>query len=114
MAAPDISAQPHRVLICQGRLCRRKGASASKKEWMRESRALSATLLSTGCLRLCGMGPVAVIYPEGLWLQRMTPEHVREGVKALTADGDRRSVAVAYQLPRQDNRSERSDRSDPS
>ena len=27
------------------------------------------------CLRICTAGPVAVVYPEGTWYQRVTPEN---------------------------------------
>src|SRR5262245_26166905 len=27
-----------------------------------------------GCLRVCSDGPIAVVYPEGIWYSRMTPE----------------------------------------
>ena len=26
------------------------------------------------CLRLCGDGPVAVVYPDGIWYRNCTPE----------------------------------------
>lgn len=27
------------------------------------------------CLRICGQGPIAVVYPEGAWYKRVTPEN---------------------------------------
>ena len=28
------------------------------------------------CLRICAEGPIAVVYPEGTWYRRVTPENV--------------------------------------
>jgi (2Fe-2S) ferredoxin len=27
-----------------------------------------------GCLRICCQGPIAVVYPEGIWYHHVTPE----------------------------------------
>lgn len=29
-----------------------------------------------GCLRICTDGPIAVVYPEGAWYHKVTPENV--------------------------------------
>ena len=37
-----------------------------------------ATVTSTGCLGPCGVGPVVIVYPEGVWCQKVQPEDVEE------------------------------------
>lgn len=33
------------------------------------------------CLRICADGPVAVVYPEGVWYSRMDPEAIEEVIR---------------------------------
>ncbi len=37
----------------------------------------------TGCVGLCSMGPVVMIYPEQTWYGRVTPDDVEEILDAL-------------------------------
>ena len=37
-----------------------------------------ATVTSTGCLGPCGVGPVVIVYPEGVWYQKVQPGDVEE------------------------------------
>lgn len=38
---------------------------------------------NTGCLGLCSMGPVVMIYPEQVWYGKVTPDDVEEIMDAL-------------------------------
>ncbi len=35
-------------------------------------------IANTGCLGPCGVGPVVVVYPDGVWYQKVQPEDVDE------------------------------------
>ena len=37
-----------------------------------------ATLTTTGCMGPCSIGPVVVVYPEGVWYCKVKPEDVDE------------------------------------
>ena len=34
-----------------------------------------------GCLRVCAEGPIAVVYPEGTWYCRMTPDRLKRVIE---------------------------------
>lgn len=38
---------------------------------------------NTGCVGLCSMGPVVMIYPEQIWYGKVTPDDVEEIMDAL-------------------------------
>jgi len=35
-------------------------------------------LTNTSCIGPCSMGPVIVVYPDGVWYNKVTPEDVEE------------------------------------
>ena len=82
------------VLLCtQSGCCKDKDeAKATRKTLNREFKKLKADgvtvyVTEVGCLRFCQNGPLMVVYPEGTWYGRVTPEvcqrvfeeHLRDG-----------------------------------
>ena len=42
---------------------------------LREEDGISVYLTEVKCLRLCRLGPNAVVYPDGVWYRSVTPEN---------------------------------------
>ncbi len=84
----------HHVLFCDGPACcdARAGRIAwgqLKRDAARVTLSGEANVLVTrcDCLKMCDRGPIAVVYPEGVWyeladadlIRRMIEEHVLQG-----------------------------------
>ena len=73
------------VLICGGTGCTSSGSLSIQKAFEEniEANGLSEEikLVQTGCFGLCAVGPVVIVYPEGTFYSRVTPEDVKEIVE---------------------------------
>ncbi len=82
----------HYVLVCTGGGCIASGAlgvkAAMEQEIKRLGLAPSVKVFATGCLGPCAVGPVVVVYPEGIFYQNLTAKtavqvvrsHLKKGV----------------------------------
>jgi len=43
---------------------------------------------NTGCLGLCNDGPIVIVYPEGTWYGKVTPDDVDEIVESHLINGE--------------------------
>ncbi|MBR2591457.1 MAG: NAD(P)H-dependent oxidoreductase subunit E, partial [Oscillospiraceae bacterium] len=70
------------VLICGGTGCTSSGSMKIQETLAAELKANGleeeVSIVRTGCFGLCENGPVMIVYPEGSFYSRVTPEDVKE------------------------------------
>ncbi len=70
------------VLICGGTGCTSSGSTkiidVMQKELEVQGLADEIKIVQTGCFGLCASGPIVIVYPEGTFYSRVTPEDVSE------------------------------------
>ena len=70
------------VLVCGGTGCTSSGSKAIQQafEEQIEKNGLGdeIKLVQTGCFGLCALGPVVIVYPDGTFYSKVTPEDVKE------------------------------------
>jgi len=66
------------VLVCAGAGCVSSGCQAVQQALVQSVRELGleseVRIVETGCMGPCDMGPIIVVYPEGIFYQKVTPE----------------------------------------
>jgi len=70
------------ILICAGTGCTSSESPRIIEEFEKElalqGMDKEAQVVKTGCFGLCAMGPIVVVYPEGAFYSRVTPDDVQE------------------------------------
>ncbi|MBE6537285.1 MAG: 4Fe-4S dicluster domain-containing protein [Ruminococcaceae bacterium] len=73
------------VLICGGTGCTSSGSQTLQKAFNENIEAFGLAeevkLVQTGCFGLCALGPIVIIYPDGTFYSRVTPDDVKEIVE---------------------------------
>ena len=81
------------VFVCtSGKTCPQDGAeevlSTMRAEIAARGLKQEIRINKAGCLDQCGNGPVAVVYPEGIWYAHLKPEDCLEIVQKHLIGGD--------------------------
>ncbi|MDT8391821.1 MAG: NADH-ubiquinone oxidoreductase-F iron-sulfur binding region domain-containing protein [Lentisphaeria bacterium] len=70
------------VLLCAGGSCISSGTESVRTAFEREldvaGLGSEVELITTGCMGMCEIGPIAVIYPEGIFYQKVKAEDVKD------------------------------------
>ena len=70
------------VLVCGGTGCTSSGSRQIRERLAEELKAQGleneVKIVQTGCFGLCEHGPIMIIYPEGTFYSRVTPDDVPE------------------------------------
>ncbi|MGI6567019.1 MAG: NADH-quinone oxidoreductase subunit NuoF [Firmicutes bacterium] len=70
------------VLVCAGAGCVSSNCkaveAALQDELKKAGIAEEVKVVETGCIGTCDLGPLIVVYPEGVFYQRLTPDDARE------------------------------------
>jgi len=94
------------VLLCAGAACISSGALKVKealvKELQKNGLDNEIRLVETGCVGPCNLGPLMIVYPEGVFYQRVTVEDVQEIVEEHLLKG--RVVDRLLYQPSEDER----------
>ena len=73
------------VLVCGGTGCTSSNSQAVQQAFAENIEAFGLSeevkLVQTGCFGLCALGPVVIIYPDGTFYSRVTPEDTKEIVE---------------------------------
>ena len=80
------------VLVCGGTGCQSSGSkkvlAALEDELKQQGIENEILVVRTGCFGLCSLGPIMIVYPEGVFYAQATPEGVRRVVKEHLKEGN--------------------------
>lgn len=79
------------VLVCGGTGCTSSGStkilSVLNEEIKKHGLENEIEVVRTGCFGLCELGPIVIVYPEGAFYSRVTPEDIPELVEEHLVKG---------------------------
>ena len=70
------------VLICGGTGCTSSGSKTLQEAFNQSLADFGLTeeikMVQTGCFGLCALGPIVIVYPDGTFYSRVTPDDVKK------------------------------------
>ena len=77
------------VMVCGGTGCTSSGSKTLQEAFTSNLEKFGLTeeikLVQTGCFGLCALGPIVIVYPDGTFYSRVTPEDVETIVEIYEA-----------------------------
>lgn len=90
------------VLVCAGGACISSGEVSVREALKKEIRKYGldevVRVVETGCMGACSLGPIIVIYPEGVFYQKLTPQAAEKIVQEHLLKG-RIVQEYLYKMP---------------
>ena len=90
--AENNSGYKYQVLVCGGTGCNSSGSrkviEALESEIKKHQLENEVKVVRTGCFGLCSLGPIMIVYPEGAFYARVTPEEIPEIVGEHLKNGN--------------------------
>ncbi|WP_448515903.1 NADH-quinone oxidoreductase subunit NuoF [Pseudothermotoga sp.] len=90
------------ILICAGGACISSGETSVKEALQREIKKYGleevVRIVETGCMGACSLGPIMVVYPEGVFYQKLTPQAAEKIVQEHLLKG-RIVQEYLYKMP---------------
>ena len=79
------------IMICGGTGCTSSGSKKIQDEFKKQIKEYGledeVKIVQTGCFGLCALGPVVIVYPDGTFYSRVSPEDVGEIVESHLLKG---------------------------
>ena len=79
------------ILICGGTGCTSSGSTSLREKLEEELAAHNldreVKVVTTGCFGLCALGPIMIVYPDGTFYSRVTPDDIPEIVETHLVGG---------------------------
>ncbi len=70
------------ILVCAGGACISSGCESVKSSFEKQLAAHGLAeeieVVATGCVGMCEVGPIAIVYPEGVFYQKVKPDDAKE------------------------------------